>query len=117
VESGSSWRPDRVLARRGVDRLRAILEQTGETHGRLRIEVTGSEREPAYVLSIADSASGDDVALDFLHIILLDPESRRRLRGQEMDYRDDADGERLPGAPRRGSRIRDRTARCTASFA
>lgn len=96
MEDPSPSAPELVLTQRAVDRLRAMLEETGETHCRLRIEVTGSEREPNYIFSIEEPTPGDAMTLDFVHIgVVLDPESRQCLRGREVDYRDDTDGERF----------------------
>lgn len=92
VEAGSA--PELVLTVTAVDRLRTLLEQSGDTHRKLRIHARGRMDDPTFTLSLAERAAPDDVELDFVRIaVLLDPESRDRLRGCEIDHRRDHRGE------------------------
>lgn len=86
--------PDLVLTMSAVDRLRTLLEESGDTHCKLRIHADGTADAPAFTLSLEESANDDDIELDYARIaVLLDPESHRRLRGHEVDHRHDDSGE------------------------
>lgn len=95
--------PELVLTLAAVERLQALIEDTGDPNRRLRIQVEGPANDPDYVFSFAEAANADDIELDYVHVtVLLDPESHRRLRGHELDHRQDERGEhfviRLAGA-------------------
>ncbi len=86
--------PELVLTMSAVDRLRTLLEESGDTHCKLRIQADGPVDDPAFTLSLEESANDDDIELDYVRIaVLLDPESHRRLLGHEVDHRHDERGE------------------------
>lgn len=86
--------PELVCTSGAVERLRTLLQESGDAHRKLRIQAEGPANDPTYTLSLEDAAAADDVELDFAVIaVVLDPESHRRLRGHEVDHRDDGDGE------------------------
>lgn len=86
--------PELVLTMSAVERLRSLLEESGDTHCWLRIHAAGSAEEPAFTLSLEEAANDEDIELDYVRIaVLLDPESHGRLRGHEVDHRDDGEGE------------------------
>lgn len=87
-------RPEVVLTAIAVDRLRSLLNQSGESHSNLRIETEGTVDEPEFTFSFEETVAPDDVQLDYVLItVLLDPETRYQLRGHEIDFREDETGE------------------------
>jgi len=88
--------PDLVLTMNAVDRLRSLLEESGDLDCRLRIRAIDSGQSPQFELSLEETPEPDDIEMDYARIaVLLDPESRARLRGHEVDHRRDEDGERF----------------------
>ncbi|MDZ7786913.1 MAG: hypothetical protein U5K73_01865 [Halofilum sp. (in: g-proteobacteria)] len=86
--------PELVLTMNAVERLRALLEETGDTHCKLRIEAEGPADNPAFTFSFEESGRSDDIELDYARIaVLVDPESHRRLRGREIDHRESGNDE------------------------
>ncbi len=86
--------PELVLTMNAVERLRSLLEESGDTHCKLRIEADGPADNPEYIFSFEKNGNGNDIELDYVRIaVLLDPESHRRLRGREIDHRKSDDGE------------------------
>lgn len=86
--------PELVLTMAAVERLRTLLEESGDTHCWLRIHAAGTIDEPTFTLSLEEGANEDDIELDYARIaVLLDPESHDRLRGHEVDHRHDEHGE------------------------
>lgn len=86
--------PELVLTMSAVERLRTLLEESGDTRCWLRIHAAGSAAEPTFTLSLEDAANDDDIELDYIRIaVLLDPESHDRLRGHEVDHCRDERGE------------------------
>jgi len=86
--------PELVVTMAAVDRLQAVLEDARGQSCMLRITAEGPEDDPAFIFSIEQETGSDDVVLDYARItVLLDPESHRRLRGHELDYRHDENGE------------------------
>lgn len=86
--------PELVLTMNAVERLRSLLEESGDTHCKLRIEADGPADNPEYIFSFEETGDSDDIELDYVRIaVLLDPESHRRLRGREIDHRRNEDGE------------------------
>ena len=86
--------PDLVLTMAAVERLHGLLEEGEDTDRKLRIHADSPDEDPSFTLSLEDRAAPEDVELDFARIaVVLDPESRRRLRGHEVDHRRDEDGE------------------------
>lgn len=94
--------PELVLTTNAVERLRSLLEESGETHCKLRIEADGPAEDPEYIFSFEEDGNSNDIELDYVRIaVLVDPDSHRRLRGREIDHRTTDDGEhfvvRRPG--------------------
>jgi len=88
--------PELVLTMNAVDRLRALLEESGDTHCKLRIRVVDADDGQTFQLSLEEAPEPGDVELDFARIaVLLDPDSRAQLRGHEVDHRRDDDGEQF----------------------
>jgi Fe-S cluster assembly iron-binding protein IscA len=86
--------PELVLTINAVERLRALLEESGDTHCKLRIEADGPADNPEYTFSFEEHGDSNDIELDYARIaVLLDPESHRRLRGREIDHRKNDNGE------------------------
>lgn len=86
--------PELVLTMNAVERLRSLLEESGDTHCKLRIEAEGPADNPEYTFSFEESGDSNDIELDYVRIaVLVDPESHRRLRGREIDHRKNDDGE------------------------
>lgn len=86
--------PELVLTMNAVERLRSLLEESGDTHCKLRIEADGPADNPEYTFSFEEHGDSNDVELDYARIaVLLDPESHRRLRGREIDHRKNDNGE------------------------
>lgn len=87
-------RAEVVLTAIAVDRLRSLLDESGESHGYLRIEAEGTVDEPEFTFSFEETVAADDVQLDYVLItVLLDPEARYQLTGHEIDLREGEDGE------------------------
>jgi Fe-S cluster assembly iron-binding protein IscA len=77
-----------------VERLRALLEETGDTDCKLRIEAEGPLDDPEFTFSFEAHGRSTDIELDYARIaVLVDPESHRRLRGREIDHRRNDNGE------------------------
>ncbi len=86
--------PELVLTMNAVERLRSLLEASGDTQCKLRIEADGPADNPEYIFSFEENGNGNDIELDYVRIaVLLDPESHRRLRGREIDHRKNDNGE------------------------
>lgn len=88
--------PELVLTMTAVERLRSLLEESGDADCKLRIRTVEAGDGPTFQLSLEEAAEPDDVELDYARIaVLLDPESRAQLRGHEVDHRRDDDGEQF----------------------
>ena len=88
--------PEFVLTMSAVERLRSLLEESGETHCKLRIEADGPADNPEFLFSFEESGGADDIELDYARIaVLIDPESHQRLRGREIDHRETDNGEQF----------------------
>lgn len=86
--------PDLILTTSAAERLQELFVEAECPHRRLRIEVTGSADSPSVDLSMEPQSSPDWIEIDYACIsVVLDPESRRRLRGCELAYHNEADGE------------------------
>lgn len=86
--------PDLVLTAAAVDRLRRLLDDSGDSHSKIRIDAEGTVAEPKFTFSFEAEVAPDDVQLDYaLVTVLLDPETRYQLKGHEIDFREDKDGE------------------------
>jgi Fe-S cluster assembly iron-binding protein IscA len=86
--------PELILTMKAVERLRSLLEESGDTHCKLRIEADGPFDNPEFIFSFEESGGTDDIELDYARIaVLVDPESHRRLRGREIDHRHNDNGE------------------------
>lgn len=85
-----------ILTAAALERLRALLDESGDTHCRLRIRAEGPEDDRTFTFSREEREAPDDVELDYgLVTVVLDRESHARLRDHEVDHRDDERGERF----------------------
>ncbi len=83
-----------ILTAAAVDRVRAIVDASGESD--LMLRVTSGEDGGPWVFSLDDRVGDDDVTVDFgVLTLVLDPEANARLQGCEIDHVDDDAGERF----------------------
>ena len=84
-----------ILTAAAVDRVRAIIDESGETGLMLRV-VSPEDAEAPWQFSLDDRAGDDDTVLDFgLLTLVLDPEANERLQGCEIDHVTGERGEHL----------------------
>jgi len=93
-DTGDLEGPDLVLSAEAVERLAELIADDAATGACLRIEATGDPADPGFTMAVEEGSGEDDVELDFARVaVVLDPATRRCLRGQEMAHRRDAEGE------------------------
>ncbi len=88
--------PPLVLTMAAVDRLSRLLAEADEPASLVRIEAHGDDVHRTFSFGLEAEAQHEDLVLDFARVrVLLDSDTHTMLRGFELDYRDDDQGERF----------------------
>ena len=90
----ASTAPRLVLTPAAVECLRELVEQSGDAGSRVRVDAEDSDTGITFSLRIESESGPQDVELDFLDVtVVLAPYADQQLRGCEMDFRSDPEGE------------------------
>ena len=90
----TSTAPQLVLTPAAVDCLRELLEQSDDAGSRVRVDAEDADTGIAFSMSIESESGPQDVELDYLDVtIVLNPYADQQLRGCEMDFRSDEEGQ------------------------